>query len=361
MSCPDSIVVSIDEGVAVSITPSVLPGSISVQSETPDIIEINTNSGAVGLGELVSGDPSDGSIIVYDLQTNTYTYVDATTIVAGGVFSSGHDVTNISTALGDAVGESYSSPETIESALRDILSPSNASIKEVLPSWSYGLNPGYKIPIGRGFPISSVFADVHRPWAATNSSLSVSVDGGQIGSAGSAAGVGGRKVYYEMNGSSHSAVTEHGSKKVIRFFNGLNGYDYSDMLYYGRAAYLSYLPSSLTADPSLANQAYTNSVSFDVPDSEEYSGHEIFLKGSSFTESPDNYTYIAIPAALRIDSIAEVTADAGVSDRSFSFDSNNQLYTVVFGSVSYDVYFHQSTQKGSLKEGSSLKIRLKTT
>ena len=362
MSHPDAIVIEIEDSVSVSVTTPDSPGSISVQNDTPDTIEINTNTGAVTLGELVSGDPVEGSIVVYDADTQSFIFVDSSTLISGGNFSSNLEVTNFGPAIGDAAGESYTDADTIESAVRDILNPSNASIKSVLPCWDYNLNPGYKVPIGRGYPISSAYLEAHRPWATTNNSLTVSVDGNQIGTASSAYGIGSKKSFYDIAGSGHEIVETHGTSKVIKFSNDLSGYEYSDMIYYGRPCFLSFSSDSwpMESEAAWANGITTAAVSFDVPDSEQYSGHDVFLKGTTETESSENYAYFAVPAALRVDSIAEVTASAGVSDRTHSFETNDELYTVIFGSVSYDVYLHRSTQKGSLAEGSTLKIRLKT-
>lgn len=359
MAHPDSIKVIVEDAANISVTSSPMLGNVAVTPETPAVISINTNSAQVTLAELVGGNPLDGQVIVYDSTTNTFIYEYAAG--TGGSLSSDLQVTNRDVAYGDAVGRLYEEGDSHETIIRDLLSPNSPVIKSVIFRWNK-VDEGYNLPANRIFGLREVEFDFMFPERLSSSPWYISVDGTVVGGSSSLPNDYGSTSSAKVPFSASIGENDHGTILPFRLYSSYDDegvarfFSYEGNLYFGRGAFLSVSNSESDADQMSVLAA--NYVSFSSPESEETNQNEIVLRGSTETESEENYTWIGVPSTMDISSISEEVGGTGVANRTYSFQRVGTTYVVPIVNGAYSVYLYRSNQKGALSAQSSLRIKL---
>ena len=363
MPHPDSIKVVVEDGANVSVTSPAALGNVSVTPEVPAVISINTNSAQVTLAELISGTPQDGQVIVFDATTNTFLY-DFSSGGAGNLISD-LEVTNRSTAIGDAVAQSYEANDSQEGILRDILSPKSPVITDVKFNWRKA-SSGTSLP---GNVLSSLeYAEIEFmfPERLGDGAWQVYLDGnfaGQTSQLPSDYGQSSKAIIYNL------PLVVSGEYGQIKSFELRSTYDdngisrdfsYEGNFSFGKHAWISHASNANEADPisELTGDIDFYSAPFSVQNGPQY----VTLKGTSDTQDSDNFTWFAIPSEFTVHSISEIVGDSGVANRTFSFSRVGNLFTYPLpNNGSYSVYLYRSNQKGALSAESSLRIKLKTS
>lgn len=360
MAHPDSIKVVVEDAANISVTSAPTIGNVSVTPETPAVISINTNSSQITLAELVGGNPQDGQVIVYDATTNNFFYDYSSG--GSGALTSDLEVSNMDPALGDAIGRTYEQNDSHESIIRDLLSPSSPVVMDAVPNWE-NVSSGFKLPAMTSVRLDSVDFSFMNPSAIQNSPWTISLNG---------------QVYFTSSNfpSDYGDTTDsrvpfggsvgpqpHGTILKLKASssyddNGVSReYSFSRNVYFGRPAFVFGSSLDTITDSDMSGALSTLSC-YGVPSSEDQDGQIISLFGDLRTQDSDNYTWIAIPSSLQVDSISEVVAGGGVANRTFSFTRSNTPVAINIVNGAYSVYLYRSNQRGALSSDSSLMIKL---
>ena len=360
MAHPDSIKVVVEDAANISVTSSPTLGNVAVTPETPAVISINTNSAQITLAELVGGNPEDGQVIVYDSTTNTF-YYDYSSGGSGALLSD-LEVSNMDTALGDAIGKTYEQNDSHEGIIRDLLSPNSPVVVDATPNWQK-VSSGFKLPAMTLARLDSIDFLFMNPSAIQNAEWTVSMGGTDYFTSSNFPSDYGDTTESRVPFGGSIGPQPHGTVLKLKASstyddNGVTKeYSFSRNVYFGRSAFVFGSPLETISNANMSDVLATLS-SHGVPSSEDQDGQKVTVMGDSRTQDNQNYTWIAIPSSLQIDSMSEVVAGGGVANRTFSFTRSDTTVTVPIVNGAYSVYLYRSNQKGALSSDSSLMIKL---